>query len=312
MVAIRSRVREIGWIPPRWASRPGRVTSTASPARRGSRVASSSSARRADSAVETSSRTRLIASPAALRCSGGNAPSCLSWAVMAPCLPSRPTRSASSASEVCAAAMSASACAARVWISLMENGPSEKQMGKDLRPSPCMHAVTGARPADGPGAVRNLCRQSALRLLRQRGKPGRVVHGDVRQHLAVQGDAGLQQAVDEAAVAQAVGAGSRVDAGDPQRTEVALLLLAADVGVLLRLDDRLLGDAEDLAAGVVVTLGLAQDLLVTAARLHATLDSCHCSVLLRDTAACGPGGRHPRRGRGSSAAGCASAWWPSW
>src|SRR5690606_23792771 len=162
------------------------------------------------------------------------------------------------------------------------------------------------------GHANNLRRECALRLLRQGGKARGVVHGDVGQHLAVEGDAGLHQAIHEAAVADAVGARRRVDAGDPQRTEIALLLLAADVGVLQRLRDRLLGDAEDLATGVVVALGLLQDLLVTTARLHATLDSCHCSALLRDTAACGPAGPRPRHERGSSAAGCASAWSLSW
>src|SRR5690606_20484975 len=309
---MRSRVREIGWMPPRCALRPGRVGSMASPARRASSAASSSTSRRAARAWATASRTRLIASPAALRCSAGSAPSCLSWAVMLPCLPSRPMRSASSASGVCAAAISSSARADRDWISLMDPWPFAKTNGEGLAPFPTCAGRLAARKPLSSVERRPSGRQGALGLLGQRRNPGRVVHGDVRQHLAVQGDAGLQQAVHETAVAQAVAAGSRVDAGDPQRTEIALLLLAADVGVLLRLDDRLLGDAEDLAAGVVVTLGLAQDLLVTAARLHATLDSCHCSVLLRDTAACGPGGRHPRRGRGSSAAGCASAWWPSW
>src|SRR5690606_20859891 len=155
-------------------------------------------------------------------------------------------------------------------------------------------------------------RQGALCLFGQRRKTLRVVDGDVRQHLAIQGDAGLHQAVDEAAVAHAVDAGRGVDARDPQGAELALLLLATDVGVLQRLRDRLLGDAEDLAAGVVVALGLVEDLLVTTARLHATLDSCHCSALLRDTEACGPDGPRPRHERGSSAAGCASAWSPSW
>src|SRR5690606_40096524 len=115
--------------------------------------------------------------------------------------------------------------------------------------------------------------ECALGLFGQGRKPGRVVHGDVRQHLAVQGDPGLQQPVHEAAVAHAVDAGSRIDAGDPQRAEIALLLLAADVGVLTRLDDRLLGDAEDLAAGVVVTLRATEDLLVATTRLHTTLRS---------------------------------------
>src|SRR5690606_27098878 len=154
----------------------------------------------------------------------------------------------------------------------------------------------------------NLRRERALCLFRQRGKAGRVMHGDVRQHLAVEGDAGLHQAVHEAAVADAVCARRRVDAGDPQRTEIALLLLAADLGVLQRLGDRLLGDAEDLAAGVVVALGLLEDLLVTTARLHATLDSCHFLALLRDTEACDRDGPHPRHEHGSSAGGCASAW----
>src|SRR5690606_28055956 len=114
-----------------------------------------------------------------------------------------------------------------------------------------------------------------LGLFGQGGKARRVVHGDVRQHLAVQGDPGLQQAVHEAAVAHAAGARSSIDTRNPQGAEMALLLLAAAVGVLQGLGDGLLGNAEDLAAGVVVALGLADDFLVTAARRDTTLDSCH-------------------------------------
>src|SRR3546814_9175327 len=96
-------------------------------------------------------------------------------------------------------------------------------MGKDLRPSPCVYCTfSGSR--HGGSHKTSLRRERALCLFRQRGKAGRVVHGDVRQHLAVEGDAGLHQAVHETAVADAVGAGRRVDAGDPQRTEIALLL----------------------------------------------------------------------------------------
>src|SRR5690606_26076844 len=188
--------------------------------------------------------------------------------------------------------------------------PETKRGRTRALPRCVYHVSVGSRHRGSSGPT--LRRESALRLFSQRRKTRRVVHGDVRQHLAVQGDAGLGQAVHEAAVAQAVDAGRRVDAGDPQRTEVALLLLAANVGVLQCLRHRLLGDAEDLAARVVVTLGLLEDLLVTAARHHATLDSCHFLALLRDTEACGPGGPRPRHERGSSAAGCASAWSPSW
>src|SRR5690606_23078908 len=84
------------------------------------------------------------------------------------------------------------------------------------------------------------------------------------------------------------------------------------VGVLLRLGDRLLGDPENLATGVVVALRQLDDLLVAATGHHTTLHSCHGSVLLRDRAACGPDGPRPRHEHGSSAAGCASAWSPSW
>ena len=80
-----------------------------SPARRASSAASSSTDLRTDNASPIASRARLIASPAVLRWSPGSAPSAFSCAVMLPLLPSRPTRSASRASGVAAAAMSASA-----------------------------------------------------------------------------------------------------------------------------------------------------------------------------------------------------------
>src|SRR5687768_2002974 len=126
-----------------------------------------------------------------------------------------------------------------------------------------------------PPRASALRRESALGLLGDHAEGGRVVDGDVGQGLAVQGDTGLQQTVHEAAVAQAVQAGRRIDADDPQRTELALALLAADVRVLGGLGDGLLGDAEDLAAGVVVTLRELDDFLVPAARRYTTLDSCH-------------------------------------
>src|SRR3546814_19563588 len=108
--------------------------------------------------------------------------------------------------------------------------PSKRNMGKDLRPSPCVYCtVSGSR--HGGSHKTSLRRERALCLFRQRGKAGRVVHGDVRQHLAVEGDAGLPQAVHETAVADAVGAGRRVAAGDPQRTEIALLLFSAAVAI---------------------------------------------------------------------------------
>jgi hypothetical protein len=86
------------------------------------------------------------------------------------------------------------------------------------------------------------------------------VHGKFGENLAVDLDAGLQQSIDQAAVRQVMQTRSRIDAGDPQCAELALLGATVAVGVLARLDDRLLGSAEYLAAGVVIALRLGQDL----------------------------------------------------
>src|SRR5215207_8128479 len=68
-----------------------------------------------------------------------------------------------------------------------------------------------------------------------------VADGDVREHLAVELDAGLLQAVHELAVAHALLAGGGVDAHDPEPAEVALLVAAVAVGVGVRLYEGLLG-----------------------------------------------------------------------
>src|SRR5207302_5774495 len=96
-----------------------------------------------------------------------------------------------------------------------------------------------------------------------------------REHLAVDLDSGLAQAVDDAAVGEPVQARRGVDARDPQGAELTLVLPPVAVGVLACLDDGLLGRAIDLAPGVVVALRLAENFLVTASGRHATLHSCH-------------------------------------
>ena len=76
------------------------------------------------------------------------------------------------------------------------------------------------------------CRERALGLLNQLGEAGGVLDGDISQNLAIQLGAGLLQAVDELRVAGVVQlAGSR-DTNDPQRSVLALLLLAAGIGKL--------------------------------------------------------------------------------
>ncbi len=56
--------------------------------------------------------------------------------------------------------------------------------------------------------------------------------GEVGKHLAVDLDPGLREPADKSAVGQTVLAAAGIDALDPERAEIALLLLAADIGVL--------------------------------------------------------------------------------
>ena len=93
-----------------------------------------------------------------------------------------------------------------------------------------------------------LCKllQSLLGGLDQSVEAGGIVDGHLRQHLAVQLDAGLLQAVHEGGVVHTLSTNSVVDAGDPQVAELALLLLTADESVVTALHNGLLGHAEVL------------------------------------------------------------------
>ena len=59
-----------------------------------------------------------------------------------------------------------------------------------------------------------------------------VEHRQVSQHLTVNFDGRPIQPIDHPAVRQAVIAGAGVDAGDPQRTEFALLLATVAISIL--------------------------------------------------------------------------------
>src|SRR5438067_7268932 len=108
-----------------------------------------------------------------------------------------------------------------------------------------------------------------------------VANGEVREHLAVDVDVGALQARHERAVAHAELAHRGVDAGDPERPELALLLPAVAIRVLPRLHQRLLRDPVDVLAAAAEALGLLEDLLVARARRYATLDSWHGALLRR-------------------------------
>ena len=88
-----------------------------------------------------------------------------------------------------------------------------------------------------------------------------VVDSQFAQLFAVDADVGGVQAGDQTVVAQALGAASDVDAGDPQFAEFALLLFAINKGVAFGLLDRFHGAAVLLAAAWVKPLARFMTLL---------------------------------------------------
>src|SRR5829696_3336378 len=70
-----------------------------------------------------------------------------------------------------------------------------------------------------------------------------VAHGDVREHLAVDLDPGLAEAVDELGVAHSLTPGSGIDADDPELAHLPLADPAVAVGVLARAHELLVCEA---------------------------------------------------------------------
>src|ERR1700688_2034186 len=115
-------------------------------------------------------------------------------------------------------------------------------------------AMTTSRKYAAAGR-RALRRQRSLGLFGDRLERRRFGDGEIRQHLAVDRDARLGQAVDEDAVGHADRAHRGVDALDPQRAEGALLALAVAEGILPGLLDRGLGGADGVLAAAAGNLG---------------------------------------------------------
>src|ERR1700736_6367588 len=98
---------------------------------------------------------------------------------------------------------------------------------------------------------------------------------EVRQHLAIDGDARLGKAVDKDAVGHAERTHRGIEALDPQCAEGALLALAVTEGILPGLLDCRLGGADSVFAAAVKTLGGLVDLLVLGVRGHTAFDASH-------------------------------------
>src|ERR1700742_4674676 len=296
-IAVNSSITWLsGWTRPcsAGASRSGSVTSMVSEASRASSAADFRISRRSASACATLSLARLIAAPCVLRSSGDILPSVASRAEIDPFLPSAATRTAPSA-----ASLSAAATCVRIWDSswarsdmgniLWPGRFSQLPLARHARPcaghprltvppqaktwmagtSPAMTALDIG--ADGD----NLCRERSLGLLGNRLERRGLIDREIREHLAVHGDAGLGQAVDETAVGHAERAHRGIEALDPECAEGALPALAIAECVLAGLFDRLLGSANGILAAAVIALGGLEDFLVLGVSGHTAFDARH-------------------------------------
>src|SRR4029077_12537242 len=88
----------------------------------------------------------------------------------------------------------------------------------------------------------------------ERTKGGRLAHGDVGEHLAVDFDLGRLQPRDEPRVRDVVLAARGVDADDPEAAELALPRAPVAVRVAERVHDLLVGRAQVPAARTGVPL----------------------------------------------------------
>src|SRR6185437_9169726 len=125
-----------------------------------------------------------------------------------------------------------------------------------------------ARTASKEAIDGTLRRERGLGLFGDRLERRRLVDREIRQHLAIDGDARLGQAVDKDAVGHAERTHRGVETLDPKRAEGALLALAITEGVLPGLVDRGLGGADGVLAAAGKALGGLVDFLVPGVRSH--------------------------------------------
>src|SRR5689334_19016700 len=244
MSSTCSRTRISGWMRPAACSRPGSVTSTA-PA--GGRLASRL-ALRSDRAPSISDLSALTAAPNARRSSAGRLLSVCIRAVTDPDLRLR------NSSSIAFRSRSVAAAARRAWkcersVSMEASAIYQKKGGSE---DPPFSHLSGTNLRSG---------QRSLGLRDDLAKRRALGDRHVGEHLAIERDAGGLETPNQLRVGEAVLARRGVDAHHPQAAEVALLVLAPDVGVLRRGIDRLLGLAIQLALGLVKALRTCQQLL---------------------------------------------------
>jgi len=92
-----------------------------------------------------------------------------------------------------------------------------------------------------------------------------VPYRHVGEHLAVDLDPRLLQAIDESAIGEPLLSGGGIDAYNPQSPEIALSLAAVTIGVAKGLHHRLVGNAIVGVSHPALSLGQLQHLLMSTA-----------------------------------------------
>ena len=88
-----------------------------------------------------------------------------------------------------------------------------------------------------------------------------MVHGEVGKHLAVEFDVVLVKFAHKDGVRNTVDAATGVDTVDPQRAELALLVLTVTVSVGLAFLPFVLGNGPYVFTSAPITLGAVEDFL---------------------------------------------------
>ena len=88
-----------------------------------------------------------------------------------------------------------------------------------------------------------------------------MVHREVGEHLAVELDTALVKFAHKDRVRDTVDAATGVDTVDPQRAELALLVLTVAVGVGLTFLPLVLGDGPYVFTSAPITFGAVEDFL---------------------------------------------------
>src|SRR5258706_10677092 len=213
-----------------------------------------------------------MAAPATLRASGSSLPRDFNCSVIEPALPTYLALTCSSSGTLAVAARVAVASFSIAWRSLMG------RLFRSLQNKRPAHLGSGpfARYLQMP-----LRAAGRFRLLDKSRERRLVHHGKVGQHFAIHFNRGLFQAMHEGGVVHAAGANGRIDAGNPQGAEHALLVAAIAVGVLPRLHHRFLGDTEYGTAAAAIALRQIQYFLVTRFGGYTTFNSWHVESPLR-------------------------------